>query len=321
LLFIAVPSFGARADQPKRDTTPGSIGIRLLQGPSSRAGDPRARRYIVDHVKPGATIRRSVLVVNKSPDRHRIEVYPAAASLDKERFVFGADRAANELTSWISLDVGQLDLAPYADGMVEATIRVPATASMGERYAVIWASLTSPARASTNVNQVHRTGVRLYLDVGPGGEPRSDFTISKLVPARNGDDDPSVAITVTNTGGRALDITGTVGLSDGPAGQRAGPFDVVSGTTLGPGASGTVTVRLPRQLPNGPWKIQVNLESGLVKHSVIGEITFPERGHAGAAGKILSLVSGPWIVMGGSLGVGLATLAGLAFVSRRSRNS
>jgi hypothetical protein len=161
--------------------------------------------------------------------------------------------------------------------------------------------------------------VRIYLDIGPGGEPPSDFGISELVPARSKEGEPSVGIKVRNTGGRALDLTGSVSLVEGPGGIRAGPFEVTQATTLAAGESGTVTVRFPRDLPSGPWKIEVNLESGMVKRSASGPVTFPDPGKTGTRSKLLSGVDTPWIIIGGSLPVGAAVLVGLALVARRSR--
>jgi hypothetical protein len=52
---------------------------------------------------------------------------------------------------------------------------VPVNLRNGERYAVLWAQVVSPKDSRHNVAVVHRVGVRVYLDVGPGGEPASDF--------------------------------------------------------------------------------------------------------------------------------------------------
>ena len=297
----------------------GSVGVQLLEAPTNRRHDPRARRYIVDHLKPGTEIWRRILVMNKSPRRQRIDVYPAAATLDGERFIFGAGRAANDLTSWISLEHGQVELKAHSQARIRVKINVPPTAPAGERYAVIWASVASKPKASANVNQVHRTGVRVYLDIGRGGEPVSGFAIGELRPARGVAGEPSLGIQVTNTGGRALDLTGSVDLSDGPSGMRAGPFEVVKGTTLAPRSSGSVVVGFPRELPNGPWKVDVNLASGSVKQTASGRITFPDPGQPGKASESWSGVRTAWMIAGGSLGLGLILVAGLAFVALRSR--
>ena len=177
LLSVVALSPAVQAARVAKGTTPGSIGIQLLEGPSNREQDPRAHRYIVDHLAPGTTIRRQVGIVNKTSERQSIQVYPAAATVAGGQFVFGAGRTANELSSWVSLDKGELSVEPGDEAVVESTIAVPAAASAGERYAVIWASVESAAGPSANIGQVHRVGIRVYLDIGAGGEPRSDFTI------------------------------------------------------------------------------------------------------------------------------------------------
>jgi hypothetical protein len=213
-----------------------------------------------------------------------------------------------------------LTLAPNAEAVVLATIVVPAAASAGERYAVIWASMAAPPGRAGNVGQINRIGIRIYLDIGPGGEPRSDFTIGKVVPSRSPAGDPSLAATVTNTGGRALDMEGAANVSDGPASQRAGPFPVTGSVTLAPGETGTVIVLFPRALPNGPWTVLLVLRSGTVSHSLTARITFPDPGKVGHPGKIMTWMSNPWILGGGALLIALLVLGFLAFLARRSRN-
>ncbi|MBM7491291.1 hypothetical protein JOD64_002513 [Micromonospora luteifusca] len=274
-------------------------------------------RYIVDHLPPGTTIKRQLLVTNRTDETRRIDVYPAAATVEGSEFKFGEGHAANELTSWITLDKSAVEVEAGGEARVLATITVPPPASRGERYGVIWASATSAPRPGGEITQIHRVGVRIYLDIGPGGEPVSDFSIGELRPARGPEGVPSVTAQVTNTGGRAIDLTGTVALTDGPAGSRAGPFPVGQGVTLPPGGSGQVIARLPAELPNGPWKIEVNLESGLVKRSITAQIQFPEAGQVGKRGSVISRMTSAWTV--GAAIAGLLLLTGLAVLVRRSR--
>ncbi|MET8201241.1 hypothetical protein [Micromonospora taraxaci] len=291
----------------------------MLEAPTDRRSDPRALRYIVDHLPPGTTIKRQLLIVNRTDEPRRVDVYPAAATLDASAFRFGEGRAENELTSWVTLDHRTVELEPRGEARVRATITVPPAASRGERYGVLWASTTSTPRASSEIAQVHRVGVRMYLDVGPGGEPASDFSIGAINPARSPAGEPSVTVQVRNTGGRALDLTGTVTLTDGPAGSRAGPFPVGQGVTLAPGASGQVVARFPVELPNGPWKAEVSLESGMVKRSINAQIRFPDAGQIGKKGSVVSRLASVWAV--GAAVAGLLLVIGLTVLARRSRRS
>ncbi|WP_326562209.1 hypothetical protein [Micromonospora sp. NBC_01796] len=316
LLCLAGLGLPARASAAEPDPDLGSIGIQLLEGPADRREDPRARRYIVDHLPPGTVVKRQMLVANKTDKRQEIELYPAAATVADARFQFGEGRTPNELSSWISLDRKKVELEPGDEARFRATITVPPAAPKGERYAVIWASIASEANPDANVNKIHRVGVRTYLDIGIGGEPPSSFEIGDLVPARDTLGVPSVRIAVKNTGERALDLTGSVTLSDGPAGMQAGPFDVVEGTTLAPGESGTVLATLPAEIPNGPWQIDVNLESGQVKESLSARITFPDPGRVGKPSSPLSRFDSPWVLAAASL-VGLILIAVLVLLIRR----
>lgn len=319
LLALYLAGLGGSPAQASQGSEQESFGIKLLEAPVDRRDDPRARIYVVDHLKPGAVIERNFSVENHSSDPQPIEVYPAAATVADGGFQVAAGRTSNELASWITLDRARLELEPGAEATVTMTVEVPPTASKGERYAVVWAEMTSPPSPSGNVTQVHRVGVRLYLDVGRGGEPRSDFEIGEVTPARDKTGEPSLAVAVTNTGRRAVDLTGSVSLSEGPAGLAAGPFPVQAGPTLGIDQSGTVLIRLPRELPNGPWTVEIALQSGRVERTATGTITFPDPGQVGKPGLLSAPMSTSWGTVAASLAVSLVAIGGLAAVARRSQ--
>jgi hypothetical protein len=128
------------------------------------------------------------------------------------------------------------------------------------------------------VVQVSKVGIRLYVSVGPGGAPAADFTIDSLTAARTADGEPTILATVHNTGGRALDMNGTLQLLGGPGGLSAGPFPASLGTTLAIGARESVAVALDKQVPAGPWDARITLRSGLLERSAAATITFPDTG-------------------------------------------
>ncbi len=228
------------------------FGIRLLEAPASRRDDPRARSYIVDHLLPGTVIHRRFEVSNTSGSALRPELYAAAADVQNGTFGLAPGRTRNELSDWISVDRAVVDLPPHSARRLTATIAVPRQAAAGERYAVIWAQVASPKTAAHQVSVVHRIGIRVYLDIGPGGEPPSDFRIETLTPERTREGRPQVVAQVRNTGRRALDLNGTLTLSEGPGSLRAGPFRATPGTTLGPGQAGPVLIELGRLSPARP---------------------------------------------------------------------
>ncbi|MFG2887753.1 peptidase [Streptomyces sp. NPDC048297] len=260
-----------------------TIGVKLLDAPESRRADPRAQAYIVDHVAPGSTIERRVEVTNESAAPMHVDVYAAAATIAKGRFTFAPGRTPDELTGWTSLDTTGLELAASETARVRTTIRVPRDAAAGERYGVVWAQTGIPKDRSHTLTMLGRVGVRMYVDVGPGGEPPSDFTIERLCPARARDGRGEVRARIRNTGGRALDISGALSLSDGPGRLRAGPFSADTGTTLAPGDLAEAVVPLDARLPDGPWTAALTLKSGLVEHTARATVTFPTTpGGAGA---------------------------------------
>ncbi|MEV1168806.1 hypothetical protein [Nonomuraea sp. NPDC049784] len=276
-----------------RPTDEGAISIRVLEIPANRVDDPRSHVFIVDHVNPGTTFTRRLEVRSTSAKPQHVELYAAAASINRGRFTFAPDRGSNELTSWIRLDRSAADLPPRGSARVKATVAVPQWAGKGERYAVIWAQVSSePADGiHGNVTLVNRVGVRAYLDVGPGGEPPSDFQIGTIIPQRAEDGRPKIVAAVSNTGERAVDLNGQLTLTDGPSSLSAGPYLIDRGTTLAPGERGNVTAQLGKELPDGPWTFHLTLNSGRVSHTLTGTLTFPAK--PGTWGLAAS-VDSPW---------------------------
>src|SRR5438309_949703 len=165
LLFLGVivanaTSLAGASSQPQS-----GLGIKLLSPTASKPSDPRARTYIVDHLAPGTISHRQVEVANSTNSTMNVAVYPAAAAVVDGSFTFGADRAVNDLTTWIAVDRGALAMRPRAKVVVSLTFSVPRDAAPGERFAVIWAEVRSVV-GSTGVVVVNRVGVRVYLWVG-----------------------------------------------------------------------------------------------------------------------------------------------------------
>ncbi|GAA3428115.1 hypothetical protein GCM10018953_52980 [Streptosporangium nondiastaticum] len=321
LLALAVSgglgAAAAAATDPPRPQAKGAIGIVLLEAPENRMDDPRARIFIVDHVNPGTTFSRRLQITNSSPRRQRVKLYAAAADIRQGRFTFAPGRTQNELTSWIKLNRPAVDVPPHGSSQVTATVRVPEPATKGEQYGVIWAQVsTGRPNARRNIALVNRVGIRVYLDVGPEGEPPSQFRIGEVVPHRLDDGRPSIAATVRNTGERAIDLSGQLTLSDGPSGIRAGPYQVPPGTTLAPDQTGRVTIPLGDRLPDGPWKFQLTLRSGRITHTVSGSLAFPaNRGR----GRPAALDSSMTTLLALTALMALAGAGTLFVVARRQR--
>jgi hypothetical protein len=316
----AVPS-SAHAAQPA--PPPPSVGIRLVDIPTAGAADPRAHQYIVDHLVPGTTITRRVEVANNTATPQVVQLYAAAASIANGNFLFAAGRTANDLSSWTTVNPPTVSPAPGAKALATVTIAVPANATSGERYGVVWAQLAAAVPPGGGVTAVNRVGVRMYLSIGPGGDPPTDFTITALEARRAATGNPLLAATVHNTGGRAIDLSGDLELANGPGGLSAGPFAARLGTTLAPGQVEPVLVTLDPAVPRGPWDAHIVLRSGTTQRDATARVTFPVAAATSAAPVKTKATSGGsgllLYILGGVALLLLILVAALVIRQRRAR--
>lgn len=292
-LALPAPMAGAAGAACQR-----GLGVRLADAPAGTR-DPRALSYITDHVAPGKTYDRRVEVCNGTGAPVSLRFYANAAVVENGGFRILEGRVGNELSSWISVAPAGRTLAPNERVTLTATIAVPADAEAGERYAVVLAELP-PEPNGQGVGVASRIGVRVYLDVGAGAAPRSDFRVDSLQASRSDDGRPLVTARVQNTGGRALDLSGSLSLTDGPGGLSGGPFPAQLGTTLAPGDSAPVLIPLDSAIRGGPWAATLTLRSGLLERRARAEVTFPDGAggqNAPVAAEDLSPVEDPDLVV------------------------
>ncbi len=306
LTAIFVPAAGAVASS-------GGIGVRLVDVPTS-THDPLARSYIVGTLAPGTTVRRRVEIRNSTRAPADVVVYPGAAGFRRGNFSFASGRTRNELSAWTSVSRSAVRLQPGTSVFETVTINVPKSASPGERYAVIWAVVSGPASAGGGVTLVNRVGVRMYVSIGPGGAPRASFAIGALTAERSAAAEPLVVAKVSNSGRQTLAITGSLTLSNGPGGLRAGPFPVALRAALEPGGTELARVLLDRRLPSGPWHAELRLSSGPIERHAAATITFPPNAAVARPNAPSPLLGGGLILLGM-----LAFALLLLFFTRRSR--
>lgn len=275
VLFTAVTAAQAAAAP---SGSAGSLGIRLIEDPAA-GNDPRAMLYITDHVAPGTRIDRRVEVSNSTRSTAQVSMYASAATIVDGSFIGSEGRSPNDLSTWTTVTPGTIDIPAGGKRIVDVSISVPADAPPGEQYGVVWAEVSS-APVAGSITQVSRVGVRQYVSVGPGNAPAADFTIDSLAADRSPEGLPVVQASVQNTGGRALDINGTLSLTGGPSGLSAGPFPAQLGNTLAPGDVQEVTFALGKDLPAGPWDAEVTMSSGLLERDLSATLTFPGEGAA-----------------------------------------
>jgi hypothetical protein len=303
LVVLAVLPAGAARAQSSPPVDQG-LGMRLLEAPSNRQDDPRARRYIVDHVAAGTTFSRAIEVTNGTGRDITVGLYAAAANLANGDFVPAEGHTANELSGWMKLDPPTLQVPNGGRAQAKITIAVPADATPGERYAVALAELPPPPGQGL-VGLASRVGIRVYLSVGPGAEPATDFQLQTFQPINEGGK-PGVAIHSCNTGGRALDLGGSLKLANGPAGISAGPFTSSQPSTIAPGDCEDLKILLDPQLPRGPWDATASLRSGTKEKEATARITFPAPGQKGPAVKAHEKSPG---------GLGVLAIAALSLVA------
>jgi hypothetical protein len=298
----------------------GSVGIRLVDVPVTSANDPRAREYIVDNLQPGTVIQRRVEIANSTADTLRVALYPDSATIVNGAFIGGPGHSVNELTGWTSLSQTSIDVAAGGAERETVTISVPADASPGERYAVVWAEVTTAD--SGTVTQVSRTGIRIYLSVSGNNPPASAFTIDTVTAQRDATGRPIVLAQVHNTGGRALDMAGTLALAAVTGAIKAGPYPAVLGITLAPGQTQTVKFAPDDDLTDGPWNATITLHSGLTEGSATAKITFPHgTGNGTAVATSHHSSRAPWVAIVIGVAVVLIALMFLWVVLRRRRSA
>ena len=268
------PATGASAQRERTGTV-----IRLIEAPESRRDDPRARYYIVDHVAPGTKFSRTIEVTNDTDGPVSLQLYDAAATIENGSFSVQEGRAENQLTTWVTVSPSSVQLAPDESARAQVSFDVPSNAPDGEFYGAALAE-RGPRESGGSVGVATRVGIRIYLSVGTGREPVSDFRIESLTGERRADGTPVVRASVVNTGGRALDLQADLRLRDGPGGTSAGPFQADIQTTLQPRARAPVIVLLDPALPDGPWLAVMTGRSGALERAAQATLVFPRPGVA-----------------------------------------
>lgn len=158
---------------------------------------------------------------------------------------------------------------------MDRKIEVPKHAILGERYAVVWAEVSAPA--ANDVRLVNRVGVRMYVSIGASPTAQASFVIGLLTAERLTTGEPLIVANIHNSGSRTLALTGTLTLSAGPGGTRAGPYAVRLNGLLAPSRSELARVQLNPSLPSGPWRAHLRLRSGEAQRTADATIEFPSR--------------------------------------------
>jgi hypothetical protein len=273
-------------------------------------------RYVIDYLPTGTVVHRRILILNEERETARLSVYPDAAHIAAG--LFAGDRAATRsaLTDWISVQHPVVTLAPGASVMDMVTITVPKGATRGEHYGVVWVQQAAKTSRGSGfgLTEVSRVGVRVYLAVGQGGSPPTSFDITSITARVSASGQPFIVAHVNNTGGRAVDLNGTVSLAGGPGNTSSGPFRAQQIVTLAPGQSWNMTFAVPRSLPAGSWQATVSLVSGMTRATGTADIRFATAVTQQAG---LSAAQWVWLVFGAFVLVVAAVMGRFAWRHRR----
>jgi hypothetical protein len=296
----------------------GGFGARIVDVPVSEAEDPRALRYVIDYLPTGAVIHRRILIVNGEARTARFTVYADAAHISGGLFIGYTGATRNELTNWIGVQHRVITLAAGASVMDVITIKVPQGATRGEHYGAIWVQQAAKVRKTTGfgVTEVARIGVRLYLAVGAGGAPPTSFDITSITGHLSANGQPVIVAHVNNTGGRAIDLNGSVRLADGPGSTTSGPFPAQRMVTLAPGQAWNMTFAPPRSLPDGSWRATITLVSGMTTATATATIRL---GPTVVAQAGLSAMQWIWLSLGGLVLILVVGMGSYALQHRRRR--
>jgi hypothetical protein len=312
---LAGPAASAAAStQLPAAARPQEFGVRLVDVPVSEANNSRALRYIIDYLPTGTVVHRRILITNQEARPARFTVYSDAAHIANGLFTGYAGKTRSELTGWIGVQHRTVTLAPGRSAMDTITIKVPAGATRGEHYGVIWVQQTARSHAASGfgLTEVARVGIRIYLAVGKGGAPPTSFAITSITTGRSASGRAVIVARVDNVGGRAVDLDGSARLAHGPGNSSAGPYPSLQVITLAPGQTGNMTFVPPRSLPAGSWRATISLASGITTCTATATIRFPAIVAAQAGLPMMA-----WI--GIALGALAAALAGAAVMVRYAR--
>lgn len=241
-----------------------TVGVPMI---GIGVSDAPGQVYIMEDSAPGTVITRHVRVSNTTGTTRDVSVYAASASLVDGSFTIDQAGETNALTSWTTVDKSTLRLNDGEDADVTVRIAVPSDAPSTTLHGMIWAAVDGT-----------RVGVRMYVTVDGNNGPAADFTVTGLTPQRQSDGTATVLATVTNTGGRAIDLTGTLRLTNGPGGKSVSAV-LAQPTTLAAGTTGTVLFVIPdsTSLPAGPWTAKARIRNGYFSHDLSEQVTFPEK--------------------------------------------
>lgn len=228
----------------------------LSPGGSPNGDEAGSRSTWTYDAVPGSTFNDTAILYNYSNVPMTFTVYATDAfNNDDGQFdLLAADEVPTDVGSWITLDAGVVELAPFTQAQFNITINVPPDATPGDHAGAIVAANVAVADNGdgTTVNVERRTGSRVYIQVAPSGT--TGLVKELAVTDINTDYHPSA-----NPLGGSADVQftvenrGNIRLAAAPTVSVGGPFGIGRETTtqVRPCADGPQEVieTLPELLP------------------------------------------------------------------------
>lgn len=125
----------------------------------------RTKSIFVKELKPGQVAKDTVEVVNNSDEAKKVTVYAVDVS-PSSGGAFACAQAADKRTgvgSWITVDVGNLEIPAGQNKKVDFTITVPANASVGEQNGCIALQEEQTASVQSGIGLTFRTAIRVAI--------------------------------------------------------------------------------------------------------------------------------------------------------------
>jgi hypothetical protein len=172
---------------------------------------PGSKRY---ELKQGELRTDSLRVVNDGAGAFEFAVYTRPYSVNDEAYVpdFTAEPKNADAYKWIKFDKTSFELEPGESTDVEYTIRVPANATPGGHYGVLFAE-TQPTEDGSAVVRKKRVGSIMYITVD-GNVTTGGQSLGTTVPFLQFTPPLQASERVRNTGNTDFTVTSDIEVAD-----------------------------------------------------------------------------------------------------------
>jgi hypothetical protein len=197
------------------------------------------------------------------------------------------DTNKSEISTWVTLDHNQDVLNPLQTLDLAISIAVPPKEPIGIREAYLLVKATDPdaqSKGAVSLSGAARYAVPIYLGVGTTTQIVTSFSVG-IISLVNTTGGMAFAVPLINTGMTPVAPVGFLTLGS-VLGQLnfAAQIPFASGV-IQPGASQTITVLVPPQVPDAIWNVHADVHEG-TDHATSDSIVTLKRQGLGASGQL-----------------------------------